>query len=82
MLAVPAESITLLAIYESIEGELKLRDCLFETRICKGNGCIFGGQITYLNRALKEHLSKTSLSDTKDIYGGELKDEKGNNRNR
>lgn len=42
-LKIPAESITLLDIFETIEGRLEATDCLLGIPICNGTYCILGG---------------------------------------
>ena len=55
--------ITLLEVYESIEGRLVPKTCLFEQPICSGNACILGDLLTTVNRRIADHLSGTKLSD-------------------
>ena len=56
------DEISLLEIYESIEGPLEANHCLFDVPICNGNGCIFGGLLETVDRQVNEYLSKTKLS--------------------
>ena len=44
-LARPAEGITLLDVYETIEGPLTPSDCLLGSKICGGEACIFGSLV-------------------------------------
>jgi Rrf2 family protein len=67
----PAEEITLLDIYSHIEGPLIYDDCLFDTRICGSDHCIFDGLIGDINRQFKNYLENTSLCDIQDVFGGE-----------
>jgi len=62
--------ITLLDIYESIEGPLMEKKCFRPTRICNGNGCIFGGLLMNVNRQVREYLSATRLPDLAGLLGG------------
>jgi Rrf2 family protein len=53
--------ISLLDIYESIEGPLHDRHCFRTTRVCNSNDCIFGGLLGDVNMQVREYLSKTKL---------------------
>ncbi len=64
MLDRPKENITLLEIYEAIEGPLVHRQCLLQKPLCGGEkNCIFGGLFSRFNREVLEYLSGTRLSD-------------------
>jgi Rrf2 family protein len=63
MLARPGKEITLLQVYETIEGPLAASDCLLHTRLCGGKNCILGGLLTQLNAQVRKYLSKTRLTD-------------------
>lgn len=55
--------ISLLEVYEAIDGPLCESDCLFEARVCNGPHCILGGLIETVNRQVREYLTGTRLSD-------------------
>ncbi len=78
MLSLPAGKIALLDVYESIEGELTANECLFEKRICNGNGCIFGGLLSDVQNEIRDYLSSRSLADIKNIFRGNLDEKKDN----
>jgi len=63
-----SDKISLLAIYEAIEGRLVLSHCLLGTRVCKKNKCIFGELLKKVDRQVYNYLSGTTISDTKLIY--------------
>ena len=67
----PAEEITLLDIYNHIEGPLIYDDCLFDTRICGSDHCIFNGLIEDINSQFKDYLEHTNIYDIRDVFGGE-----------
>ena len=67
-LAKPSDEITLLEVYEAVEGPLSTNDCLLEEPICSGRTCIFGGLVKKLNTEIKEHLAGTRLVDLRDLY--------------
>ena len=60
------EKLTLLEIYEVIEGPLTPVTCLLKKRICKGHKCIFGN-LTAINKEIIDYFSKTTLLDLSDI---------------
>lgn len=68
-LAKPPEFITLLEIYETIEGPLLASECLLcdGQKIC--NHCIFGGLITEINLKVLEYLENKKLSDLTNVFG-------------
>ena len=68
-LARPAQEISLLEVFEAIEGGLKLNDCLFVHKVCNGTSCIIGTLIEDHNRELLEHLRKSRLSELTGVYG-------------
>jgi len=69
VLARAAGSITLLEVYEAIEGPLRIDECLLNRRICGGKKCILGGLLKEVGKKTKRHLSKTRLSGLTGIYG-------------
>lgn len=68
-LAIPLDKITLLDIYEAIDGPFELRDCLFEKKRCKDGKCLFGKLLRKMDIELRDYLRDTSLSRlSKDVY--------------
>lgn len=65
----PSEEITLLEVYELIEGALVTSDCLLSAPVCGGN-CILGGMIRSVSETLREKLSTTTVSDMAAIFSG------------
>jgi len=60
-------TITLLEIYETIDGAFELKDCLFSCRICEGEKCILGTLIKNINKQVREAFAEKKLSEfTKD----------------
>ncbi len=66
----PGEQISLLEVYEAIEGALTATYCLLGTPICRGEKCILGDLLETVNRETREYLAGTSLSDLTDVYEG------------
>lgn len=62
-LNIDANKITLLQIYEAIEGEVKVVDCPHEKPVCPFGKCIMGTVVTDMTSTFKDHLSQQTLSD-------------------
>lgn len=61
-LARPADEITLLEIYEAIEGEFKMTECMLSKKICDGSLCICGDVLSNINKIFYDHFKSTKLS--------------------
>jgi len=61
MLGKPAETISLLSIYEAIEGPMASVRCLLSKPICKDGRCIFGDLLENMNRQIMERMASTTL---------------------
>jgi len=61
------EQITLLEVYEAIEGIVVPATCLFDTAICRGDRCILGGLIAEVNDHVRDYLGRTRLADVSDV---------------
>ena len=55
--------VSLLDIYEAIEGSLGDARCLFTTPVCSGEDCILGDLLSSVNSQVRQYFSSTSLSD-------------------
>ena len=62
-LARSAGSITLLQLYECIEGPLAPNECLFATPVCRRHACILGELLGSVNSQVSQYLARTALSD-------------------
>jgi Rrf2 family protein len=62
-LARACDEVTLLEVYEAIEGPLTESICLLEAPVCGGESCLLGGLIATVNRQVREHLAETRLCD-------------------
>ncbi|RLD89946.1 MAG: Rrf2 family transcriptional regulator [Bacteroidetes bacterium] len=67
MLAKPPETISLLNIYECIEGEINLSECPINRPTCPFSKCIFGKLTIKMTRDFKDYLSSKYLSDFLDF---------------
>lgn len=58
------DELTLLDIYEAIDGPLKTRGCLLGHPVCSsaGQGCILGDLIENVNEQVRQRLASTRLS--------------------
>jgi Rrf2 family protein len=57
------ESITLLSIYESIEGSLDITDCPMAHDICGFDNCIMGNVVNKMTIEFKKFLNDQSLKE-------------------
>lgn len=55
--------ISLLDIYESIEGPMRDKHCFRTTSVCNGNICIFGGLLGDVSSQVRKYLSQTKLPE-------------------
>ena len=84
-----AEEITLLEVYEAIDGPLVPQRCLLGTRICGGERCIMGDLLETVDSEVKEYLATTRLFELTSVYlsrvlerGDEDTDAKEDNQDR
>jgi len=63
--------VTLMEIYESLEGPFRPRKCLLAESVCGGKNCIFHGLLDKVERDLREYLEGTSLRDVQGIFAGQ-----------
>jgi len=60
-LARPADEISLLDVYEAIEGPVRPTSCLFGVPVCGRATCIFGDFLTEFDRRFRTYLRETTL---------------------
>jgi Rrf2 family protein len=72
-LAKPAGRVSLVDIYEAIDGPISTTECLLAEPVCKEKKCILSGLLGTLNAEAREYLSNTTLSDMAEVElgGGE-----------
>jgi len=63
MLKKNAEKISLLAIYESIEGPMEITDCPFENEVCHFDRCLMLNVVNKMALQFKRFLEKQTLKD-------------------
>jgi Rrf2 family protein len=59
----PAGRISLLEVYEAIEGKVVVANCLFGRPVCNRKKCILGGVLCSVDGKIKKYLSSTRLSE-------------------
>ncbi len=62
-IAKPAAEISLLDIYEAIEGKFETADCMMDSPCCVENECIMGSMIRSVNLEVFEYFRSRKLSD-------------------
>jgi Rrf2 family protein len=67
-LARKSGSITLLNVYEAIEGPLKEKACLMRKKTCNKKFCVLGGSMETMWDIFRKHLSSTRISDISETY--------------
>jgi len=71
-LAKPSEEITLLVVYEAIDGKLDEDNCLLHNKACTRETCIFGDLTESLNRQTRDYLERTTLCDLVETNGAKI----------
>jgi len=61
------DEITLLDVYEAIEGHLVSSNCLLNTRICTGERCILGDLLETVHGQVSKYLATTRLSELSSV---------------
>jgi len=69
-LARDSHDITLLQVYEAIEGPLHEQTCLLGEPACAGGNCILGGLLQTINHQVKSYLQNARLSELTATYDG------------
>ena len=69
-LAKPPKKITLLNIYEAVEGSLADTKCLLTVPLCDGKACILGGLIHQTNQQVRNYLQNTTLAQVAGVFKG------------
>lgn len=67
-LARKSESLTLLNVYEAIEGPLKTSACLMRKKTCGKKACVFGDAMETMQEVFRNHLKSTRIADISSIY--------------
>lgn len=62
VLAKPARKVTLLDVFEAIEGPLEKDSCFARTRLCQGPCCVLGQAFRSVHEQLRKFLRSTTLA--------------------
>ncbi len=54
--------ITLLSVYEALDGPLGTDTCLFQKSHCPPEGCLLGGMLSEVDEVVRRHLSGRTIS--------------------
>ncbi len=68
-LALPASQVTMLQIYEALQGPLRLDGCLFDQPICRQVQCVLGGLVEKVRHDVHSHMAHTTLHDVRTREG-------------
>ncbi len=63
VLSKPADQITILEIYEAIEGKIDLPECPLDRKICPFNKCLVDGLVRDVTAQFKKYFQEQSLED-------------------
>jgi Rrf2 family protein len=58
----PADEISLLDIFETIDGKIEITECPMENLICPMDKCLMGGVINTMTEQIKTYLGSQKLS--------------------
>jgi len=62
-LKIPAKDITLLELYESIEGKITIGDCPLDIQVCPFDKCIFNNVTKRLTEEFVDYMKSQTLDD-------------------
>lgn len=63
VLKLPAGEITLLEIYEAIEGPIEITDCMMEYPVCPFDKCLMENLVKRMTIEIKEYLGNHTVKD-------------------
>jgi len=69
-LAHDANDVTLLDVYEAIEGSVAPATCLLKRSVCH-KGCLLGDLIRDITEQVRDQLASARLADLSDRFGGD-----------
>lgn len=70
VLARDSAEISLLDIYQAIDGPFPSQTCLFRKRVCGGSKCILGDFLDRTNNEARDYFANTTLGDIIDHRDG------------
>ncbi len=63
VLNMPADEITILDIYEAIEGKISIHDCPLDRQICPFGKCLMSGVVKDVTMQFKDYFKQHTLKD-------------------
>lgn len=57
------ESLTLLEVYEAIEGKIEIQECPMDNQVCPFDKCIMNNVMTKLSLNFRDYLNQQKISD-------------------
>ncbi len=63
ILGKPADKITVLEIYEAIEGKIELPECPLDRKICPFNKCLLNNLVNDVTNQFKKYFQEQTLED-------------------
>ncbi len=63
ILSKPADQMTILDIYEAIEGKIDVPECPLDRQICPFNRCLMNGLVTDVTLQFKKYFGEQTLED-------------------
>ena len=64
----PGNKVTLLNVFEAIDGPFKPKSCLMERKTCTGSDCIMGPLLESSSRSMREYLKGKSVAELSRLY--------------
>jgi Rrf2 family protein len=64
----PLDDVSLLEVYEAIEGPFEPRVCLLHEKSCSGTECIFGELLRSTNRKFRKFLETRRVAELGGLY--------------
>lgn len=68
-LAKEGARVTLLDVYEAVEGRLGRSECLLGLPHCGAKRCIMGDVVGAVTKRVRDYMAKTRLSTLSDVFG-------------
>ena len=62
------EEITLLEVFEAVDGPFPAGKCLLGLTACPATRCILGGVVEAVNQRVRSYLARTRLSKLSDVF--------------
>lgn len=62
--------VSLLEVYEAIEGPLRPTNCLLGKKVCSHGHCILGNLVKSVDEQVKQYLAGTKIAELAAVYGG------------